>query len=140
MLAVYLEHGQRQMDGWKHGGLQLWLPPDLVPQVSAQGVGWRRGKAPSRIAARKGTKASIKHRADADHADHVHLFVKAPPALPPHYIVGQLKGYSSRILRKEFDHLRSRLPSRWTRSYYVETVGHISEQTVQQDIVNQKNR
>ena len=23
--------------------------------------------------------------------DHVHLFVKAPPTLPPHYIVGQLK-------------------------------------------------
>jgi putative transposase len=73
-------------------------------------------------------------------ADHVHLFVKAPPTLPPHYIVGQLKGYSSRILRQEFDHLRSRLPSLWTRSYYVETVGHISEQTIQQYIADQKNR
>lgn len=72
--------------------------------------------------------------------DHVHLFVKAPPTLPPHYIVGQLKGYSSRILRQEFGHLRSRLPSLWTRSYYVETVGHISEQTIQQYIAEQKKR
>lgn len=72
--------------------------------------------------------------------DHVHLFVKAPPTLPPHYIVGQLKGYSSRILRQEFGHLRSRLPSLWTRSYYVETVGHISEQTIQQYIADQKKR
>jgi putative transposase len=72
--------------------------------------------------------------------DHVHLFVKAPPTLPPHYIVGQLKGYSSRILRQEFAHLRSRLPSLWTRSYYVETVGHISEGTIQQYIADQKKR
>jgi putative transposase len=72
--------------------------------------------------------------------DHVHLFVKAPPTLPPHYIVGQLKGYSSRILRQEFDQLRSRLPSLWTRSYYVETVGDISDQTIQKYIADQKNR
>jgi putative transposase len=72
--------------------------------------------------------------------DHVHLFVKAPPTLPPHYIVGQLKGYSSRILRQEFDHLRSRLPTLWTRSYYVETVGHISEPTIEQYIADQKKR
>ena len=72
--------------------------------------------------------------------DHVHLFVKGLPTLPPHYIVGQLKGYSSRILRQEFDHLRSRLPSLWTRSYFVETVGHISEQSVQQYIADQKSR
>lgn len=72
--------------------------------------------------------------------DHVHLFVKAPPTFPPHYIVGQLKGYTSRILRQEFDHLRSRLPTLWTRSYYVETVGHISERTIQQYIGDQKKR
>ena len=72
--------------------------------------------------------------------DHVHLFVKAPPTLPPHYIAGQLKGYTSRHLRQEFAHLRSRLPSLWTRSYYVETVGHLSEQTIQQYIADQKGR
>ena len=62
--------------------------------------------------------------------DHVHLFIKADPTLAPHYIVRQLKGYSAKILREEFPELKSRLPSLWTRSYYVESVGHISEDTI----------
>jgi putative transposase len=71
--------------------------------------------------------------------DHVHLFVSSPPTLAPHYIVGQLKGYTSRILRQEFSSLKSRLPSLWTRSYYIESVGHISEATIRQYIKDQKN-
>jgi len=57
--------------------------------------------------------------------DHVHLFIKASPVDAPHFIVQQLKGYSSRILRQQFPYLRSRLPCLWTRSYYVESIGHI---------------
>lgn len=72
--------------------------------------------------------------------DHVHLFVKATPVNSPHYIVQQLKGYTSRVLRQEFPSLKSRLPSLWTRSYYCESVGHISEETVQKYIEDQKNR
>lgn len=55
--------------------------------------------------------------------DHVHLFVKAQPTQSPHYLVQQLKGYSSHELRKEFPKLKSRLPTLWTRSYYAESVG-----------------
>lgn len=72
--------------------------------------------------------------------DHVHLFVKATPVNSPHYIVQQLKGYTSRVLRQEFPSLKSRLPSLWTRSYYCESVGHISEETVLKYIEDQKNR
>lgn len=72
--------------------------------------------------------------------DHVHLFVKAPPTLPPHYIVQQLKGYSSHELRKEFPKLKSRLPTLWTRSYYCESVGHISQATIRRYIEDQKNQ
>lgn len=72
--------------------------------------------------------------------DHVHLFVKATPVDSPHFIVGQLKGYSSRVLRNEYPKLKSRLPSLWTRSYYCESVGHISEDTVKRYIEDQKNR
>ena len=72
--------------------------------------------------------------------DHVHLFVKASPALAPHFIVGQLKGYSSRILRNEFPSLKSRLPSLWTRSYYIESVGHISEDTIRKYIEDQEGK
>jgi len=72
--------------------------------------------------------------------DHVHLFVKTLPVHAPQYVVGQLKGYTSFILRNEFPHLKSKLPSLWTRSYYVESVGHISEATIRQYIKDQKNK
>lgn len=71
--------------------------------------------------------------------DHVHLFVRSIPTLSPHYIVQQLKGCSSRILRQEFKPLRTRIPTLWTRSYYCESVGNISEETVKRYIDNQKN-
>lgn len=72
--------------------------------------------------------------------DHVHLFVKSTPTSSPHWIVQQLKGYSSRILRQEFSELKSRLPTLWTRSYYCESVGHISEDTIKKYIEEQKNK
>lgn len=70
--------------------------------------------------------------------DHLHLFVKAKPTASPHWIVQQLKGYTSMILRQEFELLRTRLPSLWTRSYYVESCGHISEDAVKKYIEDQK--
>jgi putative transposase len=72
--------------------------------------------------------------------DHVHLFVKASPILAPHYIVQQLKGYTSHELRKEIPALKSKLPTLWTRSYYLETIGHISEATIRKYIEDQKNK
>ena len=72
--------------------------------------------------------------------DHVHLFVKASPVNSPHYIVQQLKGMTSRMLRLEFHEVKSRLPSLWTRSYYCESVGHISSETVRRYIEDQKNQ
>lgn len=71
--------------------------------------------------------------------DHVHLFIKATPVDSPHYIVQQLKGYTSRKLREEFKQLKTKLPTLWTRSYYCESVGHISEDIVKKYIEDQKN-
>jgi len=70
--------------------------------------------------------------------DHIHLFIKANPTQAIHWIVQQLKGYTSRILRKELSIVRTRVPSLWTRSYYVETIGHISEDTIKKYIEDQK--
>ena len=71
--------------------------------------------------------------------DHVHLFVKCEPNDSPQWLVSQFKGYSSRFLRMEFPKLKSRLPTLWTRSYYCESVGHISESTIKKYIEEQKN-
>lgn len=70
--------------------------------------------------------------------EHIHLFIKAKPIHSPHFIVQQLKGYSSKILRSEFYFLKSRIPTLWTRSYYCESVGHISVDTIIKYIEDQK--
>ena len=72
--------------------------------------------------------------------DHVHLFVSADPTEAPQRIANQFKGYTSRILRKEFAHLRSRMPALWSRSYYVGSVGHVSEEMVKKYIEAQETR
>jgi len=72
--------------------------------------------------------------------DHVHVFIKTKPTASPHWIVQQLKGYTSRILREKHPSLKSRLPSLWTRSYYCESVGHISEDTIKKYIDEQKGQ
>jgi putative transposase len=70
--------------------------------------------------------------------DHVHLFIKTKPTQPLHFIIGQLKGYSAHFLRKEFAHLKTQIPTLWTRSYYIDSVGRINEKTIKKYIENQK--
>jgi putative transposase len=70
--------------------------------------------------------------------DHVHLFIQTNPKISPNSVIGQIKGYSSRRLRKEFAELKSRLPTLWTRSYFVSTHGHISDRLIQKYIEEQK--
>ena len=62
--------------------------------------------------------------------DQVHLFISAPPTEAPHRLANQFKGFTSRMLRRKYPELRSRLPSLWSRSYYIGTLGHVSEKTV----------
>ena len=70
--------------------------------------------------------------------DHVHLFIQALPTQAPNKIIGMIKGYTSKILREEFPHLKSKLPSLWTRSYFVSTYGHVSTEIIEKYIENQK--
>lgn len=70
--------------------------------------------------------------------DHVHLYLKGSPTIPVHLIVKNLKGISSKTLRAEFPEINRRLPSLWTRSYYCETIGCISEETIKKYIEEQK--
>ena len=72
--------------------------------------------------------------------DHVHLFIESDPTRCVAEIVNRFKGFTSRILRKEFAELRSRLPCLWSRSYFAATVGAVSETTVRRYIANQKGK
>lgn len=71
--------------------------------------------------------------------DHIHLLVEVDPQYGIHKLVKQMKGRSSRLLRQEFQTLRSRLPTLWTNSYFVATVGGAPLHIIKQYIENQKN-
>jgi putative transposase len=71
--------------------------------------------------------------------DHVHLLVEVDPQYGIHRLVHLLKGRSSRLLRQEFPWLKSRLPTLWTNSYFVSTVGGAPLAVIKQYIENQKN-
>jgi len=72
--------------------------------------------------------------------DHVHVFLSAKPSNSVAQILAVLKGGSAKVLRDEFPHLKRLLPSLWTRSYYVESVGHVSAKTIERYINDQKTR
>lgn len=70
--------------------------------------------------------------------DHVHLLLDVNPQIGIAKVVSQIKGYTAFTLRKEFPHLKSRLPSLWTRSKFVSTVGSVSLEVVKKYIESQK--
>ena len=71
--------------------------------------------------------------------DHVHLLVECDPQYGIHRLVKQIKGRSSRVLRQEFPSLKSRIPTLWTNSYFVATVGGATLEVVKQYVENQRN-
>lgn len=70
--------------------------------------------------------------------DHVHLLIEVDPQMGIHKAVKQIKGRTSRILRQEFPSLRTRLPTLWTNSYFVSTVGGAPLSAIKQYIEKQK--
>lgn len=61
------------------------------------------------------------------------------PQLGIHRFVKRVKGRSSRLLRQEFKQLTTRLPTLWTNSYFVATVGGAPLAVIRQYIESQKD-
>ena len=70
--------------------------------------------------------------------DHVHLLLDVDPRAGINVVVGKIKGFTSHELRNEFPHLKKRLPTLWTRSKFISTVGAVTLDVVQQYIESQK--
>jgi putative transposase len=68
--------------------------------------------------------------------DHVHLFIRSNPDTLPSDIPRRIKGRSSHDLRHEFPYLR-KLPSLWTRSFFLSTAGTVSQEMIQRYIERQ---
>ena len=71
--------------------------------------------------------------------DHTHMFLNCLPTLSPADIMQKIKGVTSRVLRDEFEKLK-KMPSLWTRSYFVSTAGNVSSETIKRYVENQKTR
>ena len=77
---------------------------------------------------------------EAGQGDHVHCFLSAPPKVSVSYMVKMLKGITGRKLFEHYPEIKSQLwkGELWNHSYYVESVGCISEETVKQYISKQE--
>ena len=71
--------------------------------------------------------------------DHVHLFISADVGTRPEIVAKRFKGRSSRYLRKEFPELL-KMPTLWTRSYFLSTAGNVSALTIKKYIEQQWKR
>jgi putative transposase len=113
----------------------VWCPKYRRPVLTGA-VERRRGEL-IRDAA---TRRDMKVHALEVMPDHIHLFIETDPRWAPAEFVGKIKANTSRVLREEFPHLGSRLPTLWSRSYFCSTVGAVSEATIRRYIEMQKGR
>ena len=70
--------------------------------------------------------------------DHVHLLLDVDPRVGIASVVAKIKGYTSHELREQFPLLRRRLPTLWTRSKFISSVGAVTLDVVQSYIASQK--
>lgn len=55
--------------------------------------------------------------------DHIHILAEIDPQFGVMKFIKTAKGKSSRILRSEFHHLKTKLPTLWSNSVFISTVG-----------------
>jgi len=72
--------------------------------------------------------------------DHVHLIISTNPKEGIYKVVSKIKGYTSHELRNQFPELKSRLPTLWTNSRFISTVGAVTLAVVKKYIEDQKNK
>lgn len=72
-------------------------------------------------------------------SDHVHMIISCDPSFGIMTVVHKLKGITSNILRKEFLFLK-KMPTLWTRSCFISSVGSVSLEVVKKYIENQKGK
>ena len=72
--------------------------------------------------------------------DHVHLLIDIDPTIGIHKTISKIKGYTSNKLRGEFPDIKSKLPTMWSRSKFIATVGSVSLEVVKRYIEDQKGK
>lgn len=72
--------------------------------------------------------------------DHVHLLIDCNPRFGISECIKKLKSISAHEMRGEYPEFKSKLPTLWTRSAFVSTVGSVSLEVVKQYIEDQKGK
>jgi len=70
--------------------------------------------------------------------DHIHILCEVDPQFGVNRFIKLAKGRSAKILREEFPHLKTKLPTLWTNSYFISTVGGAPLEVIRQYIENQQ--
>lgn len=70
--------------------------------------------------------------------DHVHLLLDVDPTIGINTVVSRIKGRTAHVLTREFPELKRKLPTLWTRSKFISTVGSVSLDVVKKYIEEQK--
>ena len=114
----------------------VWCTQYRAPVITDQ-IERRLNEILTEVAEDKGARLITLNTSPA----HVHGVVEISPRFGVHRLVKAMKSRSAGILRTEFPSLRSRLPSLWTNSYLVTTVGTGTPTSMIQHYVdNQKTR
>ena len=82
------------------------------------------------------------HLFEAGDQDHIHCFMSAHPKFSITTIVKYLKGITGRKLLEAYPEIRKQLwkGELWNHSYYVETVGCVSEEVIRKYIEKQNKQ
>lgn len=113
----------------------VWCPKYRRPVIETPGVAERFLEVTEDVCKERGAEIIEAETMP----DHVHLLIRVDPQFGIHRLVKQIKGRSSRLLRAEFPSLKSRLPTLWTNSYFVATVGGAPLEVIKQYVANQRS-
>ena len=73
-------------------------------------------------------------------ADYVHLVLDVNPKIGIYDVIGHIKRHTSSKLRKEFTELKKRLPSTWTNSSFISSIGLMDMGIILSYIESQKGK
>lgn len=71
--------------------------------------------------------------------DHVHLLLDVDPKIGIYSVITKIKGYTSKQLKEEFPALKKRIPTLWTHSKFISSVGSVTLDVVKRYIEEQKH-
>lgn len=70
--------------------------------------------------------------------DHIHILADIDPQFGVMNFVKKCKGRSSLVLRNEFHHLKTKLPTLWNNSTFITTVGGAPLKIIKQYVASQQ--